>query len=154
MNHCAVLSWILVCQLGFLVRQGRYSLAFTTKQADLCALKNPEKIVHAKLLQSCLTLWDPMDHSPPGSSVHGFSSQEYWSGLPFPPPREFPDPGIEPSSLLSPALEGGFFTTSATWEAPEKIESWLNHSIKEINHQWLKDSDSSSSLYFNLKEFL
>ena len=71
MNHCAVLSWILVCQLGFLVRQGRYSLAFTTKQADLCALKNPEKIVRAKLLQLCLTLWDPMDHSPPGSSVHG-----------------------------------------------------------------------------------
>ena len=39
---------------------------------------------HTKLLQSCPTLCDPMDCSPPGSSVHGFSRQEYWSGLPCP----------------------------------------------------------------------
>ena len=45
-----------------------------------------------------------------------FSGQEYWSGLPFPPPGDFPNPGIEPVSLLSPALTGRFFTTSATWE--------------------------------------
>ena len=44
----------------------------------------------------------------------GFSKQEYWSGLPFPPPGDLPDPGIEPES---PVLAGGFFTTSATWEA-------------------------------------
>ena len=36
--------------------------------------------------QSCAALYGPMDHSPPGSSVMGFSRQEYWSGLPFPPP--------------------------------------------------------------------
>ena len=49
----------------------------------------------------------------------GFSRQEYWSGLPFPPPGDFPDPwkmGMEPVSLTSPALAGEFFTTSATWE--------------------------------------
>ena len=40
----------------------------------------------AKLLQSCLTLCDPIDGSPPGSSVLGFSRKEYWSGLPFPSP--------------------------------------------------------------------
>ena len=39
-----------------------------------------------------------------------FSRQEYWSGLPFPPPEDLPDPGIEP---VSPALAGGFFTTEA-----------------------------------------
>ena len=44
-----------------------------------------------------------------------FSRQEYWSGLPCPPP-DLPNPGIEPS-LLSPALAGEFFTTSATCEA-------------------------------------
>ena len=44
----------------------------------------------------------------------GFSRQEYWSGLLFPPPEDLPDPGIEPSS---PALVGGFCTTSTTWEA-------------------------------------
>ena len=46
----------------------------------------------------------------------GFSRQEYWSGLPCPPPGDLPDPGIEPSSLMPPALTGGFFTTSTTWE--------------------------------------
>ena len=49
----------------------------------------------------------------------GFSRQEYWSGLPCPPPGDLPDPGTEPASLTSPALPGGFFffTTSATWAA-------------------------------------
>ena len=47
----------------------------------------------------------------------GFSRQEYWSGLPCPPPGDLPDPGIELTSLKSPALAGGFFTTDATWEA-------------------------------------
>ena len=41
----------------------------------------------------------------------GFARQEYWSGLPFPPPRGLPDPGFELTSLASPALAGGFFTT-------------------------------------------
>ena len=40
----------------------------------------------AKSLQSCLTLCDPIDGSPPGSPVLGFSRQEHWSGLPFPCP--------------------------------------------------------------------
>ena len=47
----------------------------------------------------------------------GFSKQEYWNRLPFPPPGDLPKPGIEPVSLISPALAGRFFTTSATWEA-------------------------------------
>ena len=47
----------------------------------------------------------------------GFSRQEYWSGLPFPAPGDLPDPGIEPTSVRSPALAGGFFTISAAWEA-------------------------------------
>ena len=46
----------------------------------------------------------------------GFSRQEYWSGLPCPPPGDLPHPGIEPGSLTSPALADRFFTTSATWE--------------------------------------
>ena len=46
----------------------------------------------------------------------GFSRQEHWSGLLFPPPGNPPYLGIELRSLLSPALAGGFFTTSATWE--------------------------------------
>ena len=48
----------------------------------------------------------------------GFSRQEFWSGLLYPPPGDLPNPGTEPESLSSPALAGGFFTSSATWEAP------------------------------------
>ena len=49
----------------------------------------------------------------------GFSRQEHWSRFPGPPPGNPPNPGIEPASLTSPASAGGFFTTSATWEAWE-----------------------------------
>ena len=45
-----------------------------------------------------------------------FSNQGYWSGVLFPTPGDLPYPGIEPASLVSPALAGGFVTTSATWE--------------------------------------
>ena len=47
----------------------------------------------------------------------GFSREEYWSGLPFPPPEDLPDPEINPASLMSPTLAGRFYTNSATWEA-------------------------------------
>ena len=47
----------------------------------------------------------------------GLSKQEDWSELPCPPPEDIPGPGIEPASLMSPALGDGFFTNSATWEA-------------------------------------
>ena len=47
----------------------------------------------------------------------GFSRQGHWSGWPCPSPEDLPDPGIEPMSLKSPALAGGCFTTSTTWEA-------------------------------------
>ena len=52
-----------------------------------------------------------MDYSLPGSSVMGFPKQEYWSTLPLPTLGDLPNPGIEPVSLVSPALVGGFFTT-------------------------------------------
>ena len=67
-----------------------------------------------KSLQSCLTLYDPMDCSPQAPLSVGFSRQESWSGLPCSPPGDLPDMGIEPKSLVSPSLAGEFFTTSAT----------------------------------------
>ena len=48
----------------------------------------------------------------------GFSRQEYWSGLPFPPPGDLPNPGIEATSTVSPVLAGEFFTT----KSPRKSE--------------------------------
>ena len=67
----------------------------------------------AKLILLCLTLlrWIVAHQA---SLSMGFSRQEYCSGLPFPPPGDLPGPRIEPTSLRSPALAGGFFTTSTT----------------------------------------
>ena len=55
----------------------------------------------------------------------GFSRQEYWSGLPCPPPGDLPDPGIKPASLMSPSLAGEFFTTSTTWEALNQLSVYI-----------------------------
>ena len=57
-------------------------------------------------------------HQAPLST--GFSRQQYWSGLPCPSPGDFPDPGIGPTSLVSPALAGGLFTTAPPGKAPGK----------------------------------
>ena len=61
------------------------------------------------LLRVCMllytTLCDCMECSPPGSSVHGILQQEYWRGLPCPPPGDLPNPGIKPTSPVSPALQ-------------------------------------------------
>ena len=59
----------------------------------------------------------------------GFSRQEDWSGLPWPPPGDPPNLGIEPGSLMSPLLAGSFFTTTATWEAPTSDYLSPNQSV-------------------------
>ena len=78
-------------------------------------------------VQFFVTPWT-VAHQAPLSM--GSSGQEYWSGLPCPLPGDLPDPGIEPATLLSPALAGKFFTTSATWEAP-KLEGSEENSVSE-----------------------
>ena len=64
----------------------------------------------------CLTLCDPRTAAHQAPLSIGFSRQEYWSGLPFPPPGDLPDPGIKPTS---PALAAGFFTI-----VPGEIPWW------------------------------
>ena len=75
------------------------------------------KISKCAQLLSCVRLlaaaWT-VAHQPPLPME--FSRQEYWSGLPFPPPGDLPYSGIERTSLTSHALAGGFFTTSASWK--------------------------------------
>ena len=72
--------------------------------------------MHAKLLQSCLTLCDYMDYSLPGSSVRGLQARILeWTAMPF--SRDLTNPGIKHVSLISPALAGRFFSTSGAWEA-------------------------------------
>ena len=86
----------------------------------------------AKSLQSCLTLCNPMDHSPPGSSVHGILQARVLEWVAVPPLGDLPDPETELESLTSPALAGGFFTTSATWEAPIDQNTWVYFIFKEL----------------------
>ena len=74
---------------------------------DLCVLSRFSRV------QLFVTLWT-VAHQAPLSL--GFSRQEYWNWLPCPPSGVLLDPGFK-SKSLSPALAGGFFTTSATWEA-------------------------------------
>ena len=137
--HCHFLLWGIFPTQGFNPPAGRF---FITEPPG--ASGNPQEAVDHCLLsgwhfvdvisyddhknQICyacvcahsvmsLTLCSPMDCSLPGSSVHGCSRQEYWSGLPFPSPVDLSNRGIEPTSLASSALAGGFVTTSTTWEA-------------------------------------
>ena len=72
-------------------------------------------------VQLFATPWTVVHQTP---LFMGFPRQEYWSGLPFPPPGDLPNPGIEPASLASPVLVGGFFTTGSTWEAPGTLSYW------------------------------
>ena len=71
--------------------------------------------MRARLLQSCHC--NLMDCNPPGSSVHRILQARILEWDAMPPPGDLPDPGIEPESLTSPTLAGGFCTTSTTWEA-------------------------------------
>ena len=72
----------------------------------------------------------------------GFSRQEYWSGLPSPPPGDLPDPGIKPASLVSPALVGGFFTT----------EPHLQKKIKPILHKHLQKNEEDEVIFNSFHE--
>ena len=62
----------------------------------------------------------------------GFSRQEYWSGLPFPSPRDLPDPRIEPESPLPPALQADFFQLSHQ-ESGNKLLHWGEGHVSEGN---------------------
>ena len=66
----------------------------------------------------------------------GFSRQEYWSGLSCPPPGDLPNPGSKPTPLMSPAFVGGFFTTSATWEAPYILYTIHLSTLFKHKHTW------------------
>ena len=67
-------------------------------------------------VQLFVTVWTVAGQAPLSL---GFSRLEYWSGLACPPPGDLPDPGIKPTSFMSPELAGRFFTTSTTWKALE-----------------------------------
>ena len=87
-NNVSSLQLSLHCPLSY--NQG---MTPETLSPSLCS--------HCLVAQSCSTLCDPMDCSPPGSSVHGILQARMLSGLPCPPPGGLPDPGTEPESCIS-----------------------------------------------------
>ena len=81
---------------------------------------------------SCVQIFaTPWTVARQASLSMGFSRQEYWSGLPCPPPGDLPDTGTEPASLTPPPLAGWFSTTNASWEA------WLTSYYEQDTMQWL-----------------
>ena len=111
--------------------------------------------VAAKALQSCLTLCAPWTVAHQAPLSMGFSRQGCWNGLPCPSPGDLPNPVTEPTCLTSPALTGGFFTTSATWEAHPQCHTGLffraGHGgaptlrLHTISQVWTKCSPSPSA---------
>ena len=72
----------------------------------------------AQSLQSCPTLCDPLEHTLSGSSVLCVSQARILEWVAMPSSGDLPNPGIKLGAPMSPALAGGFLTTSTTWEAP------------------------------------
>ena len=117
--------------------------------------------MHAKLLQlfqSCLTHRDPVSCSQPGSSVHGILQARTLEQDAVPSSRDLPNPGIKPESLSLLTLAGGFFTTSATWEAQSTWHSlaYLSNPLKLLHSGWIPSNSNLilSSAMFSLKFIL
>ena len=106
---------LMVSEMSWIVRHpvGVRELVMACGESEPTLCLDRAVFVHAKV--SCVwffvTLWTLALQAPLSM---GFSRQEHWSRLPFPPPGDLLNPGIEP---LSPGLAGRFFTTSTTWEA-------------------------------------
>ena len=74
----------------------------------------------AKPLMLCTMLCNPVNVAHKASLSMELSRQEHWSGLPCPPPGYLPKAGIEPASLMSSALAGGYFTTRTTLQTEKQ----------------------------------
>ena len=92
-----------------------HTIQLQLTKGDVCVLS------HFSLVWLFATLWT-VAHLVPLSME--FPKQEYWNGLPCPPPGDLPVPGIKPTSLKSPAFARKFFTTSITWEAQSGSASY------------------------------
>ena len=95
---------------------------------------------------SHVRLCDPMDHSPPASSVHGFLQARILEWAAMPSSGDLANPGIKLASLTSPALRGGFFffTTSAAWEAPVSFSYLINYAVTDWVNSEVQRTDSGS----------
>ena len=101
----------------------------------------------AKLLQLCLTLCDPWTVAYRAPLSMGFSRQEYWSGLPFPPPWDLPNPETEPKSPATPTLSGDSLPLS---HLGSPIKTQGMHFMKRKRLTVLNAADSSNNIRFEV----
>ena len=87
---------------------------------------------HFNHVRLCVTPWTVAHQS---LLSMGFSRQQYWNGLPCPPPGDLPDPRIEPASLKSLALAGGFFITSTTCESLKTLSLFSGKTEQQVTQQ-------------------
>ena len=106
--------------------------------------------MHAKSFHSCPTLCNPMDCSPPGSSVHGILQARILEWVARPSSGDLPDPRTELLSLMSSALTGRFFTTSAINQ--QEQSEIINVEIKE--HTSIQPLGQKRNQKGNLKNYL
>ena len=104
-----------------------------------------EELTTCSVGQSCPTLCESMDCSPPGSSVHGIL-QAWILWVSMPSSRGSSRPGIEPASLMSLVLAGGFFTTAPPRKPIVKGKRWPNNCFKMMTYKW--EASFSLSLFF------
>ena len=119
------------CRMGqFLALYDNHSLHFFCLIKCVCCVLNRSVVsdflqLHglqpARLLCSCNFIGE-----------NTLLAKFYWSGLPFPSPRDLPNPGIEPVSLVSPALASGFFTTSTTSETQSNVYMQNGYSLHHV----------------------
>ena len=125
--------WDYYNHLHFQMKKQKHDLLHTSFKSQ------SQKWQKSEVAQSCPTLCDPVDCSPPGSSSMGFSREEYWSGSPFPSPGDLPDPGIEPRS---PALQADALTS----EPPGKPQE---EDMKPLMRYCLQDLISENTAFTN-----
>ena len=121
-----------------------------TREYDVLLANQTDSKGHVCVLLSCFshfqlsaTQWTATCQAPLSA---GFSRQEYWSESPCPPPGIFPTQELKPKSLTSPALAGGFFTTSISWEVIRppafKRREVTAHVMKRRHYKQIKDSET------------
>ena len=112
----ATLKYLQITNSGKGVEK-REPIYIVGRNVNWCSHYEKQYVLRAQLLQSCPALCYPIDCSPPGSSVHGILQAKILEWAAMPSSGVLPDPGIKPTSFMSPALADSFFTTNVFWEA-------------------------------------
>ena len=91
---------------------------------------------HFSCVRLFATPWTPWTVACQPLPSMGFCRQECWNGFPFPSPKDLPDPGIKPASLMFPTLADVFFTTSVTWDSSFHKSINVIHHINKSSTNW------------------